>query len=136
MAKRKPTRRLTDLELEVMQVVWDADAPVTVREVVDRMNRAQRKPLAYTTVQTMMNILKEKGVLSSRSGPGRALVYSTGVSREQATDSMTSEFVDRLFGGSAQPLFAHLLGHESVDRDTLEDLKRRIEEALDGEEDE
>jgi len=91
---------------------------------------ARGRPLAYTSVQTMLNILKKKGVLSSRPGPGRAHEYRSRVSRDQATESMTQDFVQRLFGGDAQPLLAHLLEHESVNRDELEGLKKLIEKEL------
>ena len=129
------SRRLTDLELEIMQVVWEAEPePRTVRDVVDRLEAGGR-PLAYTSVQTVMNILKKKGVLTSRPGPGRAHEYTSRLSRAEATRSMTADFVQRMFGGEAEPLLAHLLGHESVRRAELEGLKRRIEEELADEED-
>jgi predicted transcriptional regulator len=69
-------RILTPLELEIMRVVWDA-APeaVTAREVVDRLNAVRSKALAYNTVQTMLTILREKGVLASRPGKGRAHLH-------------------------------------------------------------
>lgn len=126
---RRGAKRLTDLELEVMQAVWEAGEPVTVRAVVERLE-GRGRALAYTTVQTMMNILRRKGALRSRPGPGRALVYRAGVSREEATASMTEDFVTRLFGGRAEPLLARLIEHESIDRGTLAELKRVIEEQL------
>jgi len=122
-------KRLTDLELEVMQEIWKAGEPVTVRDVTERLE-GRGKRLAYTTVQTVMNILRRKGALRSRPGPGRALVYRAGVSRDEATASMTADFVARLFGGRAEPLLAHLLEHESIDRESLGQLKRAIEEQL------
>ncbi len=128
----KPTsKRLTDLELVVMRAVWElGPAPITVRDVVERLNAGDARNHAYTTVQTIMNILVGKGALASRRGPGRALLYQAGLTHEQATASMTEEFLGRLFGGRAEPLLARLLEHESVDRDTLAELKRAIEEQL------
>lgn len=132
MPRRRP-QRLTDLELEVMKVVWSAHPePMTVREVVERMPR-RSKALAYTTIQTMMTILVRKGALRSKPGPGRAHQYRALVSREDATSSMTRDLVDRLFGGSARPMLTHLLEHESLDREALEQLKARIESQLDDE---
>lgn len=127
-------RRLTDLELEIMQVVWDAHPEaLTVRDVVDRMATYGHE-LAYTTVQTMMTILKKKGVLRSRPGPGRAHEYRAEVTRSEARSSMTEDFLTRLFRGDAQPLLAHLLEHESLQRGELEELKRKIETQLSDEE--
>ena len=132
----KPTpKRLTDLELEIMQVVWQATAePLTVRAVVERLEQGGR-PLAYTTVQTMMGILTKKGALEVAPGPGRAHVYTPRWTRDQATSSMTEDFVTRLFGGKARPLVAHLLENESLERGELEELKALIERELGHEED-
>ena len=67
-------KRLTDAELELMQVVWDlGPEPVTVRQVVDKLGAAANKAPAYTTVQTVLNILCRKRALRSRPGQGRAL---------------------------------------------------------------
>lgn len=130
------SKRLTDLELVVMRAVWDlGPRPVTVRDVVERLHADEGRSHAYTTVQTIMNILVGKGALASRRGSGRALLYSADLTHEEATASMTEEFLGRLFGGRAEPLLARLLEHESVDRDTLSELKRAIEQQL-GEEDE
>jgi len=130
----RKAKRLTDLELEIMQVVWEAHPePQTVRTVADRLEASGRS-LAYTSVQTVMNILKKKGVLTSRPGPGRAHEYRSRLTRDDATQSMTADFVQRMFGGDAEPLLAHLLGHESVSRAELEGLKRRIEQELADEE--
>ena len=102
-----------------MQVVWAAgDQALTVRDVVERLPGP-----AYTTVQTMMNILVRKGALRSAPGSGRALEYRSRLTREAATSSMTSDFVERLFGGSARPQLNHLLEHESLDR-----VERRLAE--------
>lgn len=135
MSKRKKPRRLTDLELAIMQVVWEAEpAPLTVRGVAERLRARTGKSHAYTTVQTMMGILRRKGALRSRPGPGRAHEYTAGMSREDATSSMTEDFVERMFGGSAEPLMAHLIEQQGVDRDTLEELRRLIDERLEEEE--
>lgn len=127
--------RLTDLELEVMHAVWDSGAEsVTVRDVGEGLEARGGKQLAYTTVQTVMNILCRKGALTSRPGPGRAHLYSPAVSRNQATASMTDEFVTRMFRGRAEPLLTQLIEHESVDRETLAELKRAIEDQLEDDE--
>lgn len=62
------------LEAEVMGHVWAAGGPVTVRQLVERLNQGRAKPLAYTTVMTVMSRLAEKGALSRRS-EGRGYVY-------------------------------------------------------------
>ena len=131
----EPSRRLTDLELEIMQAIWDAHPrPLTVRDVVQELEGGRRRALAYTTVQTMLTILRKKGVLVSRPGPGRAHEFQARVTRSEATTSMTHDFVERLFAGQPQTLMAHLLEHAPVGRSELEELKRLIEFQLEDEE--
>lgn len=129
-----PKRRilLTKLELEVMRPVWEArPTPLTAREVVDRLNAGRAKPLAYTTVQTVLKILEEKRVLVSEPGPGRAHHFVARVSREQVSTSMIGDLVDRLFDGEVEPLLVHLVGNERLSRDELLKLRSMIETQLD-----
>ncbi|MFF3958082.1 BlaI/MecI/CopY family transcriptional regulator [Streptomyces sp. NPDC001890] len=72
-------RRLGDLEAEIMDRLWTWNRPATVREVVDDINKT--RPLAYTTVMTVTNILYSKGWLS-RAKEGRAWLYAPVRSRE------------------------------------------------------
>ncbi|WP_031104409.1 BlaI/MecI/CopY family transcriptional regulator [Streptomyces sp. NRRL S-146] len=72
-------RRLGDLEAEIMDRLWTWNRPATVREVVDDINRT--RPIAYTTVMTVTNILYTKGWLL-RGKQGRAWLYSPVRSRE------------------------------------------------------
>ncbi|MFD7480845.1 BlaI/MecI/CopY family transcriptional regulator [Streptomyces sp. NPDC059837] len=72
-------RRLGDLEAEIMDRLWTWDRPATVREVVDDINKT--RPLAYTTVMTVTNILYSKDWLL-RGKQGRAWLYTPVRSRE------------------------------------------------------
>jgi len=122
---------LTNLELEVMQVVWAAGPePVTVRDVVEHLNRSRSKKLAYNTVQTMLVILRDKGVVEARKGPGRAHAWRPTVSRDTVSSSMVGDLVDRLFAGRVEPLLHHLVEREGLDRDELAELRRRIDKEL------
>ena len=133
MTRERMKGVLTKLELEVMRAVWGTEVgpELTVREVAERLNVGRRKPLAYNTVQTVLNILREKGVVRARQGEGRAHVYQPRVTREQATTSMVGELVERLFDGDVQPLLLNLVGREELSRAELEKLKRLIDERLD-----
>ena len=78
---------LTNLELEVMHVVWGApDGALAVRDAVDRLNDGRTKPLAYNTVQTMLTILKDKGVVGSSLGAGRAHRFFAKAAAENGFD--------------------------------------------------
>ncbi|KPC71803.1 BlaI/MecI/CopY family transcriptional regulator [Streptomyces sp. NPDC006349] len=72
-------RRLGDLEAEIMDRLWTWKRPATVREIVDDINK--KRPIAYTTVMTVTNILYTKGWLL-RGKQGRAWLYSPVRSRE------------------------------------------------------
>lgn len=76
--KPDPSKVLGPLEAEVMQALWQAGEPLTVREVLDRVNAQRRPPLAYTTIMTVMSRLAEKRVLDRRA-EGRGFVYEAAV---------------------------------------------------------
>jgi predicted transcriptional regulator len=126
-------KRLTDAELELMQVIWDlTPEPVTVRQVADGLRAERGKDHAYTTVQTVLNILCRKGALRSRRGSGRALEYVALMTREDAASSMTRDLVERAFRGRVGSLFTTLLDEEDLSREELAELRRRIDRQLDG----
>jgi predicted transcriptional regulator len=69
---------LGPLESEIMQVLWAAPEPLSVRAVLEDINRARRRPLAYTTVMTVMARLADKEILV-RHKDGRGYVYEAAV---------------------------------------------------------
>src|SRR5690606_31430510 len=105
--KRKPTL-LTNLELQLMRVVWDAEEQLTVGAVVGRLNAWRGRPLAYNTGETMLAILREKRVVEARAGGGRAHRFRARVSQEEVTTSMVGDLVERLFDGKVEPLLVQL----------------------------
>jgi predicted transcriptional regulator len=80
--------RFGDLEAAIMDVLWAADAPVRVREVAEQLNRD--RPLAFNTVQTVMEILYRKGWLE-RSKDGRAYLYVAGRTRDEYAAGLLAE---------------------------------------------
>ena len=97
MAKRKAdsAKRLGPLEARVMEALWKADEPLTVRELLGRLNRGQREPLAYTTVMTVMNRLAEKGALRrKRRGRGYSYEPTADDAAGLAVQSVVREFGD------------------------------------------
>jgi predicted transcriptional regulator len=101
---RKPHPTLTPQELAIMKVVWRKDES-TVRDVCDGLRES--RPIAYTTVMTMMRILQEKGYLT-RVEQERAHVYRPARPRQQVIGAMLRDFVDRVFDGASEPLLLHL----------------------------
>ncbi len=124
---RQKSRRLTDLELEVMHVVWELERG-TVRQVHEVLG--ERRKIAYTTVMTMMNILEEKEYLK-RSKQGRAYVYEPVRAKDEVLSSMVDDFVSRVFDGSAKPLVLGLLRDRKLSKRELDEIGRMIEETED-----
>jgi predicted transcriptional regulator len=121
----KPRATLAPQELEIMKVVW-ARRSATVRDVYEDL-RARRR-VAYTTVMTMMNILERKGHLRKRA-EGRSFVYQPARPKRQVVGAMVREFLDRVFGGSAEPLLVQLVQDRRLTERDLADLARRIRKA-------
>ena len=113
---------LTRLELKIMQVIWKRGAS-TVGDVQGEMT----PPLAYTTVQTMLNILERKGKLQRRL-QGRAYVYSATVSEEKAVGQSLRDMIDRMFGGSSEELVMSLLKSRQIDAKRLAKLTEKFKE--------
>ncbi len=123
---RQKSGRLTDSELEVMQVVWQLDG-ATVRQVHEVLS--ERRQVAYTTVMTMMNILEEKEYLRRSSKEGRAYVYEPVRPKGEVIASMVDDFVAKVFDGSARPLVAGLVRQKKLSKRDLEEIARIIEGA-------
>ena len=128
MARKKQTDGLTPLELELMEVLWRI-APAKVQSV--RGALAAKRDLAYTTVQTMLNILQRKGRVD-RVLEGRAYVYRPTLSRAKAVSQAAGELIDRMFGGSPEKLVLHLVESSQITPEQLAE----IQQLLDGEQQE
>lgn len=107
-----------------MKVVWPLGR-ATVREVHGQLSR--ERDVAYTTVQTMMNLLEVKGHLTRTPGP-RAQVYTPTRPQRQIEQSMVREFVSRLFDGAARPLLVHLAKDASLTAKERRALERLLKE--------
>jgi predicted transcriptional regulator len=116
---------LTGQELEIMKVIWPL-GQATVRDVYEDLKR--RRTIAYTTVQTMMNILETKGQLKKQPGE-KAQTYVPVRRQQQVVRSLVREFVDRVFDGSARPLLVHLLKEKGL----TERERRELQKLLDTE---
>lgn len=113
---------LTKLELQIMQVIWRRGTS-NVSEVQEGLEQQ----LAYTTVQTMLNILHRKGKLQ-RELQGRAYEYSATVSEAKALSHALRDVVDRMFGGSSEELVMSLIKSKQIDAKKIAELSRRLEE--------
>jgi BlaI family penicillinase repressor len=101
---RTPNPTLTPQELAIMKVVW-AMKRATVRQVYETLR--EKRPIAYTTVMTMMKILEDKGYLK-KALVERAHVYQPVKPRQQVIGAMVRDFLDRVFDGVPDRLLVHL----------------------------
>jgi predicted transcriptional regulator len=120
MGGRPAKNGLTRLELKIMQVIWRHGAS-TVGDVQSELE----PPLAYTTVQTMLNILERKGKLE-RELQGRAYLYRAKVSEEKAVGQTLRDMIERMFGGSSEELVMSLLKSRQIDAKRLAKLSERF----------
>jgi len=117
---------LTRLELKIMQVIWKRG-----NSTVSAVQTELRPPLAYTTVQTVLNILERKGKLQ-RELDGRAYVYSAKVSEEKALGQSLGDLIDRMFGGSSEELVMSLLKSRQIDAKRLAKLTEQFSKEKEG----
>jgi predicted transcriptional regulator len=110
---------LGPLESEVMELVWSADGPVTVRALHERLNEGRAQPLAYTTVMTVMSRLAEKEVLARRRD-GRGYVYEA---RAADPAAIAVRSVMRDHGNAAM---AHFVEAARADPQALRRLRKLL----------
>lgn len=119
--RKKGVVALTPLELQIMQVLW-RDGPSNVLHVQKNLAGTE---LAYTTVQTMLNVLHRKGRVRRRLR-GRAFDYAAVVSREAILKQTVRDLVDRMFGGSPEELLMSLVKTRQLEPERLAELSRRL----------
>lgn len=115
---------LGDAELEVLKALW-VDGPGTVREVLNRLSRRGRN-LAYTTVQTFLTRLEQKGFVRADKSD-LAYRYAARVTRERISKSRLRELLDQLYDGAAGPLVLQLVQNERLTPEEIETLQKLIE---------
>ena len=119
---RKTSRHPTELELEILKVLWDLGS-ASVRDVRDAL--ASFRDLAYTSVMTTLNIMVKKGYAKRRK-QGASYTYRPLVNREATTGGMLADMVDRVFDGSAAAAVLHLIETGDLDESELRELRALI----------
>jgi BlaI family penicillinase repressor len=114
---------MTPLELKIMQVLWRL-GPCQVQAVQQELEGA----LAYTTVQTMLNVLHKKRRVTRRLR-GRAYEYRAVVSEEKTLRTAVADVVERMFGGSPEELVMSLVKSRQLDAGRLAKMAERVDAA-------
>jgi BlaI family transcriptional regulator, penicillinase repressor len=108
--------KLSKLEHQIMDALWNSGAS-SVREILEAFPDKGRP--AYTTIQTMVYRLEEKGAIRRLKKIGNAHIFEAAISRSSAQRRLIDELL-AFFGGSSQPVVAHLIESGNL---TLEDVK-------------
>jgi len=121
---RPKSTTLTAHELELMQIIWQREGPVTVRDVYEELRG--RRTVAYTTVMTSLKTLEQKGHLKATQ-QDRAHLYRPARPKQQVLKEMVRDFVDRVFNGSGRPLLVHMLEDDRISESELREITRMLE---------
>ncbi len=116
--------KLSKLELQIMEAFWERGA-IAIREVQEQFPLKTRP--AYTTVQTMVNRLEAKGALRRSHKTGNAHVFEAVISRGAAQRRLIDEFLG-LFGGTMQPVMAHLVETGKLTLEDVHEAERLLRE--------
>ena len=105
-----------------MKVVWERQT-ATVREVYEELLKGRK--IAYTTVLTMMGILEQKGRLNKEASE-RAYVYRPAEPQAKVVGTMVTDFIKRMFNGSATPLLVHLAESREIRQEQLDEISKLL----------
>lgn len=119
--KERAQKHLGPLEADVMQALWKAGEPLTVRQLLEDLNGRRRSKLAYTTVMTVMTRLADKGALR-RERRGRSYAY------EPTADDLAGLAVQNLVRDFGDAALAEFVDQARADPELLRRLEQLLEE--------
>ncbi len=118
--KQRAAEQLPPMELAIMHVLWD-NGPSTVQEVQAHLDDNP----AYTTVQTILNKMEQKG-RTKRELDGKAYIYRAALAKEKALGNAVRDLIQRTFQGSVEGLLLNLVQTEQIDEATLQCLEHLL----------
>lgn len=116
--------RISDAEHAVMEALWQR-SPQTAAEVCETV--CKERGWSMPTVKTLLSRLVQKGVLATEPD-GRRFLYTPLIARSAYVGTESKRLVERLFGGRAAPLFAHLAQAEALSQDDITEIERLLQE--------
>ena len=117
--------KISDAELEVMQVLWQSGEPIPIARVRELL--AQRREWDGSTVKTLLRRLCEKGAVQAEKR--EVFYYSPLISQQEYQNWSTNTLIDRVYQGSAKALAAFLVRGDQLTADDLKQLWAMLEEA-------
>ncbi len=121
---RQESEHPTELELEILKVLWD-ESPLPVREVRARLAAEADRPLAHSSVITMLNIMHRKGFLRRRK-EGKSFLFTPKVKKESVSGGMMGDLLSRVFDGSPSAMMLNLLETADIGADELAEIRKLI----------
>jgi len=119
------SERISDAEHAIMEALWDYDSPVSAQDIFDTVAGPRQWSLA--TVKTLLSRLVQKQAVATRPD-GRRFLYSPLIVRADYVGGESRRLVDRLFGGRAASLVAHLAQSEALSEDDLSEIEQLLKE--------
>ncbi len=114
----------TELELEILKVLWRA-SPLAVRDVRERLEVDAGRPLAHSSVITMLNIMVRKGYVR-RKKQGKAFLFSPKAEKSAVSGDIVGDLVRRLYDGSATEMMLNLIERSDIEASELAELRKLI----------
>ncbi len=122
--QKQPERLLTDVELEFMTVLWKMGEG-SVNDLLEHL--AGERKLAYTSVSTILRILEQKGVLTTRK-EGRGHIYIPSLNKEDYEARTLKHVIDKVFNGAPVALVKQLLDTDALSSNDIAELRRLFEQ--------
>ena len=117
--------RISEAEWEIMNICW-ASSPITAQDIIDTL--AVTDAWHPKTVKTLLNRLVKKRALGFKR-QGRAYLYEPLVAEKNCVTAESESFLDRVFGGSLQPLLAHFVATRKLSSAEIQELKRLLKQS-------
>ena len=115
---------LTEVELELMTIIWDLPPEFTVKDVQSHLPKD--RDLAYTSVATIMKILEQKGALKS-SKKERSHLYSPQLSRSEYEATTLRHLTQNVFRGNPTSMVMRILDDSDLSQKELETIRKLLE---------
>ena len=123
-SKIDKSERISEAEHAIMEVIWDRH-PVSATDICGEI--CEPRGWSMPTVKTLLSRLVGKGALATEPD-GRRFLYTPLIERVDYVDGESRRLVDRLFGGRAASLFAHLAESEALTDEDLGEIERLLKE--------
>lgn len=126
---RPAAEQPTELELQILKILWEK-SPQLVRDIRDEL-AALGRDIAHTSVITTLNTMVKKRIVT-RKRDGNAFLFSPRMTREEVSQSVLGDVVNRVFDGSAKAVMLGVFSQNDLDRDELKELRKLIDQRIKG----